>query len=151
MNASRVTIQTVDASPGHGTERYGTRYSDMTDRRLATKLLAEDAAEDAGLDPFERISCRIHRRWLHQCVHSPVHVVMVSGYRWCRSCEAQATVAVDELTGDIRVTCPQCGQTPSGRASQQIVRTCTASLAAAQDLRPCRLPAPPGDRRGSET
>jgi hypothetical protein len=133
MNSSRASILTVEATSSCRPEQDRSRYRDVTDHRLATTLHAEDLAEDAGLGPFERSSCRIHRRCLHQCVHSPVHVVMVSGYRWCRSCETQATVAVDELTGDVRVTCQQCGLTPHGRASRQIVRTCTASLAAAQD------------------
>jgi len=74
-----------------------------------------------------------HRRWLHQCIHSSIHVVPVSGYRWCRSCETPVAVAVDELDGDIRVICARCGRTPPGRPSRQIVRTCAASLAAAQD------------------
>ena len=126
-------VRTVEASRGYPTVQDESRYAGVRDRRLAATLHSEDLAEDTGLDPFERISCRIHRRWLHQCVHSSVHVVQVSGYRWCRSCEAPAAVAADELTGDIRVTCMQCGKTPPGRASRQIVRTCTASLAAAQD------------------
>lgn len=135
MDTTRVSVQTIDAPPDHRPDRHRTRYSDVAGHRLAATLHDEDIAEEAGLDPFERTSCRIHRRWLHQCVHSPVHVVMISGYRWCRTCQTQATVSVDELTGDIRVTCPQCRQTPPGPASRQIVRTCTASLAAAQDSR----------------
>jgi hypothetical protein len=133
MNESGVITRTIEAGPREATEQHTSRYADLRDRRLAATLGAEDIAEDGGLDPFERISCRIHRRWLHQCIHSQVHVVQVSGHRWCRSCDTQAAVAVDELTGDVRVRCTRCGRTPAGRASRQIVRTCTASLAAAQD------------------
>lgn len=135
-NDSSVATRTAQALPRNASQQYTTTYADLRDRRLAETLLAEDVAEDAGLDAFERISCRIHRRWLHQCIHSSVHVVLVSGHRWCRSCNAEAAVAVDELTGDVRVRCTRCGCTPPGRASRQIVRTCTASLAVALDARP---------------
>ena len=135
MTESSVAIRPVQVWPRNVPEQHTPTYADLRDRRLAATLSSEDVAEDAGLDPFERISCRIHRRWLHQCIHSPVHVVLVSGPRWCRSCDAQAVVAVDEVTGDFRVNCTRCGRTPPGRASRQIVRTCTASLAAAQDDR----------------
>ena len=47
---------------------YDGPYADLRDRRLAARLAAEDVAEEAGLDPFERISCRLHQRWLHQCL-----------------------------------------------------------------------------------
>ena len=72
---------------------YDDPYADLRDRRLAARLAAEDVAEEAGLDPFERISCRLHQRWLHQCVSSPVHVVAFTGHRWCRTCAAPAAVA----------------------------------------------------------
>lgn len=108
-------------------------YADLRDRRLAATLLQEDRAEDAGLDPLERITCRTHKRWLHRCIGSPVHVIVVTGHRWCRSCSAPASMACDELTGAVHVTCTRCGQAPSGRATRQIIRTCTASIAAAAD------------------
>ena len=91
---------------------YDGPYADLRDRRLAARLAAEDVAEEAGLDPFERISCRLHQRWLHQCVSSPVHVVAFTGHRWCRTCAAPAAVAVDEWLGDVRVTCTRCGTAP---------------------------------------
>jgi hypothetical protein len=109
------------------------RRADLRARRLAATLHAEDLAEETGLDPFERITCRHHRRWLHHCISSPRHVVAVAGHRWCRTCAAPAAVAVDELTGDVRVTCMRCGRSPEGRATRQIIRACTASLAAHQD------------------
>ncbi|GGS28703.1 hypothetical protein [Actinokineospora fastidiosa] len=109
------------------------RYADLPDPRLARRLTGEDAAEEQGLDPFERVTCRLHRRWLHTCVHSPTHVVAVSGYRWCRDCACPAAVAIDQLTGDVRVTCTRCGRVPDSRATRQLVRTCRASVAAATD------------------
>ncbi|NKQ52050.1 hypothetical protein HFP15_04060 [Amycolatopsis sp. K13G38] len=104
-------------------------------RRLATRLSEEDRAEARGLDPFERVTCRVHRRWLHQCVSSPVHVVAVTGYRWCRDCECPVDVAVDELNRTVRLHCPGCGRAPDSPATRQIVRTCRASLAAARGQR----------------
>jgi hypothetical protein len=50
-------------------------------RRLAAVLHQEDLAERAGLSPFDRITCPLHRRWLHQCIASPVHVVPIAGHR----------------------------------------------------------------------
>ncbi len=108
-------------------------YAALRDRRLAARLAAEDVAEEAGLDPFERVSCRLHQRWLHQCVSSPAHIVAFTGHRWCRTCEAPASVAVDEWLGDVRVVCTRCGAAPRGRATRQLIRACVASLAAAQD------------------
>lgn len=115
------------------TEYQAANGDDSRRTRLAETLLAEDRAEEAGLDPLERTSCRFHRRWVHQCISSPAHVIPVTGHRWCRPCASAANVAVDELTGDVAVRCPRCGRSPGGRATRQIVRTCTASLAAAQD------------------
>ncbi|MFC0432017.1 hypothetical protein [Kutzneria buriramensis] len=107
------------------------RYADLRDRRLAAALAAEDAAETDGLDPLERMTCGLHRKWIHRCVHSPMHVIPVTGHRWCRDCSTAADVMIDELTGEIRVTCPGCRRTPNPRATKQIVRTCRASLSAA--------------------
>lgn len=108
------------------------RYADLRDRRLAAVLAAEDAAELVDLNPLERLTCRTHRRWVHQCAHSEQHVFVVTGHRWCRDCECAADVAVDELTWEVAVTCPACGQPPAGAATRQIVRTCRASMAAAR-------------------
>jgi hypothetical protein len=110
------------------------RYADLTDRRLATKLSTEDAWEaDGRLDPLERTTCYAHRRWLYQCVSSPLHVIVVTGHRWCRSCSCAVDVAVDELTGDVALRCPRCRQMPPTAASRQLIRCCRASLAAARD------------------
>ncbi|MFJ8962609.1 hypothetical protein ACIRG5_24785 [Lentzea sp. NPDC102401] len=108
------------------------RYADVRDRRLAVMLAEEDAAEELGLNPLERVSCRLHRRWLHHCVHSPDHVIKITGHRWCRECSSTASVGVDELTGDVLVRCETCREVPGTAATRQIVRTCRASLAAAQ-------------------
>jgi hypothetical protein len=119
------------------------RYADLSDRHLARTLSTEDRSEvEGGLDPLERITCWTHRRWLHQCVSSPLHVIQVTGHRWCRDCSCPVSVAVDELIGDIRLTCPRCGHTPDTRATRQTVRACRASLAAAAEARanPAEIP-----------
>jgi hypothetical protein len=107
-------------------------YSDVANRTLAAALAAEDAGERDGMSPFERITCRTHRRWIHECVVSPMHVVVVSGHRWCRDCRVAATVSVDQLLGTVRVVCPKCGCAPDSAATAQIVRTCRASMTAAR-------------------
>ncbi|MGH3759230.1 hypothetical protein [Actinophytocola sp.] len=112
------------------------RYADIADHRLAVALSTEDAAEETGLDPLERTTCHTHRRWLHHCVSSPLHVIVVTGHRWCRRCSCAVQVAVDELTGDVRLTCPRCHEMPPGAANRQVVRSCRASLAAARHTEP---------------
>jgi hypothetical protein len=114
---------------------HGRRYGDLADRRLAAQLATEDADVEAGRSPFERLTCPAHRRWLHQCISSPQHVSPVTGHRWCRDCQTAAAVAIDELCGDVSVTCPQCGRTPDTIATRQIVRACRASLSTAQSSR----------------
>jgi hypothetical protein len=47
------------------------RYADLTDERLAAALAGEDDAEEDGLNPLERTTCHVHRRWLHECASSP--------------------------------------------------------------------------------
>jgi hypothetical protein len=111
------------------------RYADLVDRRLAEQLATEDTAVEAGLSPFERLTCPAHRRWAHKCIASPQHVSPVTGHRWCRDCSCPATVAVDELAGDVTVTCPRCHHTPAGVATRQIVRACRASLATVHETR----------------
>ncbi|WP_436498153.1 hypothetical protein [Actinokineospora sp. HUAS TT18] len=107
----------------------------LAGRRLAPTLAAEDRAEhERGLSPHERITCRLHRRWAHECIASPQHVIPVTGHRWCDDCATAVTVAVDELDGRVALACPRCHRTPSTRATEQIVRTCQASLGAAGRL-----------------
>jgi hypothetical protein len=126
--AERSTTRRVRAD--HGTAH---RYVDLADRRLAERLASEDAAVEAGLSPFERLTCPAHRRWLHECIASPQHVSSVTGHRWCRDCQTAANVAVDALGGDVVVVCPRCRRAPDGIATRQIVRACRASLATAHD------------------
>lgn len=109
------------------------RYADLTDQRLALALTGEDQSEEDGLNPLERITCHTHRRWLHDCVASPLHVVIVTGTRWCRTCECALNIAIDQLAGDVAVHCPSCGETPATNATRQLVRACRASLAASHD------------------
>ena len=108
------------------------RYSGVRDRRLAARLSAEDRAEARGLDPFDRLTCRTHRHWVHSCVSSAAHVVVVTGHRWCRDCERPVPVVVDELAGEIRMCCPSCGRFPDSPANRQLLRACRRSLAAAR-------------------
>lgn len=105
-------------------------------QRLAVTLVAEDGAEEAGLSPFERVTCPVHRRWIHQCISSPVHVIELTGHRWCRDCRSLATVAVDELTNTVSVICQRCGRSPSNPATRQIQRICEDSMALARPARP---------------
>lgn len=108
-------------------------YIRLADRRLVVTLATEDRAEvDQGLSPHERITCRWHRRWAHDCIASPQHVIAVTGHRWCDPCAAALTVAVDELTGRVELSCPRCHRTPHTRAAAQIIRSCEASLRAAR-------------------
>jgi len=102
------------------------------DRSLTATLADEDTMEErAELSPHERLTCRLHRRWAYQCIASPVHVIPVTGHRWCRTCETSMCVEVDELRGTVALTCPRCGNAPATRATRQIIRTCQASIAAA--------------------
>ncbi|RSM85305.1 hypothetical protein DMH04_18090 [Kibdelosporangium aridum] len=117
-----MTTQTIDQ-----------RYSDITDQQLAMRLTTEDLEEYAGLNPFERLTCHVHRRWLHDCVSSPAHVNMISGHRWCRRCEMTANVSIDHVSGAVNVMCPHCQCSPNSLATRQIIRACKASLAAAHD------------------
>lgn len=122
----------LDHDAHHDADHEDARYDRVRDRRLAATLAAEDRAADAGLDPFERLSCRIHDRWLHHCIHSAVHVVQVSGplvplvpvARGGRGRRAHG-----RHTRHLQPLRPDA----AGRASRQIIRTCTASIAAAED------------------
>ncbi|MEV6448389.1 hypothetical protein [Amycolatopsis sp. NPDC051716] len=103
---------------------------------LAATLAHEDHVEDAGgLDPTDRVTCRTHHRWLHDCVASPVHTNPAIGYRWCRRCDHQALVAVDELAGEVTIRCGLCGAMPHSRANQELVELCRRSLALARSAR----------------
>jgi hypothetical protein len=103
----------------------------MTRSALADALVAEDNAEDNGwLDPLDRITCPVHRRWVHQCCHSDLHVSQVAGLRWCRPCKAALQVAVDEVGGTVALRCPRCDRGAATRADKRLVAACEASLTA---------------------
>src|SRR5262245_27577944 len=96
---------------------------------LDIQLAKEDRAEDAGrLAPDDRVTCHVHNRWIHQCVSSAAHVNQVTRHRWCRDCKTELTVAVDELTLTVHMSCPRCGDGRSA-ATRRLERACESSLA----------------------
>lgn len=100
---------------------------------LDAALAAEDHAEDTGwLDPLDRLTCRVHRRWIHECGHSDLHVIPVTGHRWCRPCRRALEIAVDEVTRTVTLHCPRCERGATTRADHQLVAACEASLTAAR-------------------
>ncbi|SDI14653.1 hypothetical protein SAMN05192558_101434 [Actinokineospora alba] len=134
MFQHRVTTTTATRTPAvEPAGRVHDRYADLRDRRLAVALSTEDDTEADGLNPLDRMTCWTHRRWLHDCVSSPLHVIPVTGHRWCRDCSRPVDIAIDALTGDVRLRCPKCARTPDTAATRQLVRACRASLAAAAD------------------
>jgi hypothetical protein len=111
----------------------------LVESLLSRRLRAEDLEEDAGrLSPDDRLTCPVHRRWIHQCVSSPVHVQPVTRHRWCRGCERALTVAIDELGGTVRMTCPGCGAGGSG-ATTRLLAACRASLGVVTGRRPAAV------------
>lgn len=117
----------VPVAPGRDRDRYG----DLSDRRLAAILAAEDTAEEHGLSPHTRSTCYVHRCWIHQCVTDPLHVLMVTGHRWCRRCDCPVEVDVDDSDpGSVGLYCPGCGQPPDSTANRQVLYACRTSLAA---------------------
>jgi hypothetical protein len=99
----------------------------------------------AWVEAIEVITCRAHMSWAHRCIASPLHVIVVTGHRWCRRCEKAMVVAVDELTGSVDVACTWCGDTPD-HGDPSIVRTCWASLTV---VRGSRMPLPRQHRRAA--
>jgi hypothetical protein len=100
----------------------------LASHAVAYWLAAEDQAEDAGrLDADDRLTCHVHGRWIHECVSSRVHVNPVTRHRWCRGCETELTVAVDELTRTVTMQCPRCNEGCSA-ATARLLRACRASL-----------------------
>ena len=130
---------TLVAPPTDRTER-GTACQRST---LSAILVDEDVAEEyRGLSPHDRVTCPVHRRWAHQCASSPAHAIRVTGHRWCRTCDTPVTIAVDELTGSVALTCPGCRRAPNSAANRQLLRSCRASLDAARQDRSPTLPIP---------
>ncbi|GLZ33922.1 hypothetical protein Lesp02_61100 [Lentzea sp. NBRC 105346] len=106
-------------------------------------LAAEDLAEELGLDPHARITCAVHRCWLHQCVSAPDHVIAVTGHRWCRACARPLEVSVDETTTrSVHLYCPSCGGGADTIANRQLVRACRTSIAAMHGIDELPLCAP---------
>lgn len=144
-------------------QRFAERYESLADRDLAAMLAAEDVEEESGgLHALDRITCAVHRRWAHECIASPLHIIAVTGHRWCRTCQTMAMVSVDHLAGVVKVLCPRCWRAPASPATAQIIRTCEASLHAARrhstpqrtrpsreadELRPPSWPAKTADRQ----
>ncbi|WP_439378991.1 hypothetical protein [Amycolatopsis lexingtonensis] len=104
-------------------------------RSLPVLLATEDDAEEMGLlAPDDRLTCHVHGRWIHQCVASPAHVSPVTRHRWCRGCRTALSVAVDELSLAVAMSCPRCGDGASA-ATTRLTAACRASLAAERDIR----------------
>jgi hypothetical protein len=100
---------------------------------LTAALAAEDHAEDTGwLDALDRLTCRVHRRWIHECAHSDLHVIEVTGHRWCRPCRRALEIAVDEVTRTVALHCPRCHRGTTTRADRQLVAACESSLTASR-------------------
>jgi hypothetical protein len=105
------------------------RYADLADQRLALYLTAEDEAEDGHrLLPDLRLTCHTHRRWLHDCVSSPLHVNAWTRARWCRPCEQELEVAVDHVAGRVAVTCPGCRRGAENAVDYVLITNCETSL-----------------------
>jgi len=118
---------TLTAPPADGSRR-GTA--------LSATLTREDIAEEhEALTPHDRITCPLHRRWVHQCTSSPAHAIRLTGHRWCRACDSPVNIAVDELTGAVTLTCPRCHRSPDTAANRQLLRSCRASIEAARQNR----------------
>lgn len=126
---------TLIAPPAHGRPRLVVNCGSTA---LTAALAREDSAEElADLSPHDRITCPVHRRWVHQCGSSPEHAIRITGHRWCRTCDTPVTIAVDELNGTATLTCPSCYRSPNTAANRQVLRSCRASIdAARQDRHP---------------
>ncbi|EME58631.1 hypothetical protein [Amycolatopsis decaplanina] len=107
------------------------RYSGIADRRLAAILAAEDVAEEYGLSAHVRTTCYVHRCWVHQCISDPLHVLVVTGHRWCRRCDRTVDVEIDETApGSVELYCDGCGVPPDTVANREVVFSCRSSLVA---------------------
>lgn len=113
---------------------------EVVDSTVVAVLAAEDLAEELGLDPHARVTCPLHRCWMHQCVSAPDHVIAVTGHRWCRSCARPLEVVVDDASVDLY--CPSCGSAADTVANRQLVRACRTSIAAMHGVAALPLCAP---------
>lgn len=86
---------------------------------LAATLDVEDRAEERGtLSPYDRITCGVHRRWVHECVSSPQYLT-------------GRAVSVDEVAGTVALLRGTCG-VPDSVANRQVIRACRESLRASR-------------------
>ncbi|WP_410660418.1 hypothetical protein [Amycolatopsis sp. lyj-112] len=107
------------------------RYLEIADRRLAAILAAEDVAEQHGMSAHTRTTCYVHRCWMHQCISDPLHVLVVTGHRWCRRCDRTVDVEVDETSpGSVELYCDGCGVPPDTVANREVLFACRTSLVA---------------------
>jgi len=111
------------------------RRRELTDTRLAEWLAFEDTAEELGqLSPDDRLTCHVHRRWIHSCVASPIHINPVTRHRWCRVCAQPLTVTLDEATTTMTMYCMSCGDGVSA-ATARVLAACRASMVIADTRR----------------
>lgn len=94
-------------------------------------LVWEDDAETQWLAPDERLTCPLHRTWIHQCAASPAHVNSVTLHRWCRRCAKPMPVSVDELDQTVVIRCLLCGD-GSSPATTRLITSCRASIVLAR-------------------
>ena len=106
------------------------RCSRTSDDWHLTRVLArENIVEELGaISLQDRLTCRLHESWVHQCITLPHHMFRVTGNRWCRRCESTAAVTVDESHATAAVRCSGCGKPPNGLFGRQIARACQASI-----------------------
>lgn len=131
---------TTDAMPRQGTRREQSFrpavHHPHGRATLDAQLASEDSAEEALLlSADDRITCPVHRRWIHQCAASPAHVNLVTRHRWCRRCSLPLTVSVDEIAGTVTMHCPRCGD-GSSPATTRLIAACRASLVESLDVAP---------------
>ncbi|EME62668.1 hypothetical protein [Amycolatopsis decaplanina] len=128
---SRAHLRLLAAADASPPARRRDRYGGIPDRRLAAILAAEDVAEEHGLSAHVRTTCYVHRGWVHQCISDPMHVLVVTGHRWCRRCDRTIEVQVDEtFPGSVELFCDGCGVPPDTVANREVLLACRASLSA---------------------
>jgi hypothetical protein len=99
------------------------------DWHLARVLSRENIVEELGAIPSQdRLTCRLHSAWVHQCVALPGHAFPNAGDRWCLRCKGTASVTVDESRGKAAVLCSGCGKPPNGLLGRQMARACLESV-----------------------
>ncbi len=126
-----VSSEDVCAAPAASAPRSRDRYREVADRRMAAILAAEDVAEEHGLSTHVRSTCYVHRCWIHECISDPLHVLIVTGHRWCRRCDSEVEVMVDDTApGSVELSCDGCGVPPDSVANREVLFACRTSLTA---------------------